>query len=107
MPASTDSTSHILVVDDDPAMVKALRRLLRAAGHTGETAVSGGEALIQIKKERFDLVITDYQMPGMNGDELAAAIKALVPIQPVLMVTHAPSNPLCHGRFKFGQSCGT
>ena len=87
MPSPTDSTRHILVVDDDPDMVKALGRLLRSAGHTVETAVSGGEALIHFKQERFDLVITDYQMPGMNGDELAAAIKALVPNQPVLMVT--------------------
>jgi CheY-like chemotaxis protein len=87
MPSPADSTLRILLVDDDPGMVKALRRLLRAAGHTVETAVSGGEAPIQFEKGRFDLVITDYQMPGMNGDELAAAIKALVPIQPILMVT--------------------
>ena len=87
MASPADSTLRILVVDDDPGIVKALRRLLQAASHTVETAVSGAEALSHFEKERFDLVITDYQMPGMNGDELAAAIKALVPIQPVLMVT--------------------
>src|SRR5258708_401860 len=87
MPSPPDSSLHILVVDDDPRMVKALGRLLRLAGHTVELAVSGGEALIHFKKGRFDLVIADYQMPEMNGDELALAIKTLVPIQPVLMLT--------------------
>jgi CheY-like chemotaxis protein len=87
MPSPTDPTLRILVVDDDPSMVKPLARLLRSAGHSVETAISGDEALIRFKKGRFDLVITDHQMAGMNGDELAAAIKALVPIQPVLMVT--------------------
>jgi CheY-like chemotaxis protein len=87
MPSPPDSSLHILVVDDDPAMVKALGRLLRAAGHTVESAVSGGEALIHFEKKRFDLVIADYQMPRMNGDELAAAIKTLVPTQPILILT--------------------
>ena len=87
MPPPADSTLRILVVDDDPGMGKVLKRLLRAAAHTVETAVTGGDAPIHFEKGRFDLVITDYQMPGMNGDELAAAIKALVPIQPILMVT--------------------
>jgi two-component system, NtrC family, response regulator GlrR len=87
MPTPTDSPLHILIVDDDPSMVKALSRLLRSAGHTVETAASGSEALSHLEKEKFDLVITDYQMPGMRGDALAAAIKALVPLQPVLMLT--------------------
>ena len=87
MSAQIDSSLHILAVDDDPSAVKALRRLLRAAGHTVKTAVSGAEALVLFKNEKFDLVITDYQMSGMNGDELAAAIKALVPIQPIMVLT--------------------
>jgi len=82
-----DSSLHILVVDDDPGVVKALGRLLESAGHTVETPVSGREALLLFEKEKFDLVITDYQMPGMNGDELAAAIKTLVPTQPILILT--------------------
>ena len=88
---------RILIVDDDPDMVKALRRLLRSAGHTVEVADSGGEALIRFEKERFDLVITDYQMPGMDGGELAAAIKALVPMQPVLMLTAHAERLRCSG----------
>jgi two-component system chemotaxis response regulator CheY len=49
---------------------------------------------------QFDLVITDFEMPGMKGDELAAAIKAQAPNQPVVMITayaemlQASGNPL-------------
>ena len=87
MPTLTDLPLHILIVDDDPGGIKALGRLLRVAGHTVETAFSGAEALLYFQKERFDLVIADYQMPEMNGDELVAAIKRLVPKQPVMIRT--------------------
>jgi len=78
---------NILIADDDLSMNKALSRLLCAAGHRVELAASGPEALFCFQRERFHLVITDYQMPGMRGDELAVAIKALAPSQPILMLT--------------------
>ena len=52
-----------------------------------EVAASGEEALALLRKASFDLVVSDYEMPVMNGDKLAAAIKAMLPLQLVLMVS--------------------
>ena len=56
-------------------------------GHVVETASNGKEALAMFDAGKFDLVITDFAMPNMKGDELAAAIKTRAPGQPVVMIT--------------------
>lgn len=56
-------------------------------GHDVMTANSGKEALGILEKEKFDLVITDFAMPVMKGDELAATIKKRWPRQPIVMIT--------------------
>ena len=56
------------------------------------TAVNGREALDLFTPDRFDLVITDYLMPVMKGDELARNIKRLAPSEPVLMITGSTSE---------------
>ena len=61
--------------------------MLAFDGHTVETASSGKDALALFDKSKFDLVITDFAMPVMKGDELAAEIKARDPQQPVVMIT--------------------
>ena len=78
---------HILVVDDEPLICDAVKMMLDFDGHLVKTASSGKEALVAFDKEQFDLVITDFEMPAMKGDELAAAIKARAPKQPVVMIT--------------------
>ena len=78
---------RILVVDDEPFVCDAVKMMLAFDGHDVQTASSGKEALALLEKSRFDLVITDFAMPNMKGDELAAAIKARDPKQPVIMIT--------------------
>ena len=78
---------RILVVDDEPFVCDALKMMLMFDGHTVETASNGRDALILFDQGKFDLVITDFAMPTMKGDELAAAIKARSPKQPVVMIT--------------------
>jgi CheY-like chemotaxis protein len=91
---------RILVVDDEPLVCDAVKMMLEFDGHTVETAGSGKAALAMLDKTKFDLVITDFEMPLMKGDELAAAIKARDPKQPVVMITayaemlQASGNPL-------------
>jgi CheY-like chemotaxis protein len=55
--------------------------------HAVTEARDGKEAFELFRASRFDLVITDYAMPGMVGSDLAAAIKRLLPSQPIIMVT--------------------
>ena len=81
------SKKRILVVDDEPFVCDAVKMMLAFDGHDVVTANDAKEALETFAKDKFDLVITDFAMPGMKGDELAAAIKAKVPSQPVVMIT--------------------
>ncbi len=85
-PVST-SRKNILVVDDDPATRASIKLLLNIDRHTVTEASNGYEALELFKSQTYDLVITDYLMPGMLGDELARSIWSIAPAQPVLMVT--------------------
>ena len=87
MTVPSSQRRRILVVDDEPFVVDAVKMMLKHDGHMIETANSAEEALTLFEKGNFDLVITDYAMPGMKGDELAAAIKARAPNHPVLMIT--------------------
>lgn len=75
------------MVDDEPFVCDAVKMLLMFDGHTVETATSAPEALNLFDRGKFDLVITDFEMPGMKGDQLAATIKARRPGQPVVMIT--------------------
>jgi len=91
---------RILVVDDEPFVCDAVKMMLNFDGHVVETAGSGQEALALLDRSKFDLVITDFAMPAMKGDALAAAIKTRCPTQPVVMITayaemlHASGNTL-------------
>ena len=78
---------RILVAEDDPAARESINLLLRIDRHTVIEAKDGREALALFTKEHFDLVIVDYAMPEMQGNELALHIKRIAPSQPVLMVT--------------------
>jgi CheY-like chemotaxis protein len=78
---------HILVVDNEPLVCESVKLLLVSDGHKVETATSGKEALAHLEKGTFDLILIDYAMPVMKGDELAAAIKARLPNQPILIIS--------------------
>lgn len=78
---------RILVVDDEPFVCDAVKMMLEFDGHQIETAGNGRDALALLEKTNFDLVITDYAMPGMKGNELAAQIRGRAPKQPIVMIT--------------------
>src|ERR1035441_8155660 len=81
---------QILLVDDEHTIRRAVRLLLEQAGHKVWEA-EGGEAALQLLAVRkFDVVITDFFMPGMNGDQLVSRIRQLLPAQPLIMATAFP-----------------
>lgn len=77
----------ILVVDDEPSLRDVLNIMLKKAGYATSTAADGEEALAQVNKEIYDLVITDLKMPGMGGMEVLKAVKSTSPETVVLVVT--------------------
>jgi len=81
----------VLVVDDDPSVARALRRVLEAADYT-VSVVTGGQAAVEaVTNASFDVVISDIQMPGMTGVELLRAIRALDLDVPVILMTGVPT----------------
>ncbi len=83
---------RLLLVDDDPMLLKSLRETLQQDGHL-ITAASGGQAGIDTftsarsHGETFDLVMTDLGMPYVDGRKVASAIKSLSPATPVILLT--------------------
>jgi CheY-like chemotaxis protein len=83
---------RILLVDDDPMLIRSLQDTLQEDGHT-IIAASGGQAGIDTfraarqRGESFDAVITDLGMPYVDGRKVAAAIKAMSPTTPVVLLT--------------------
>ena len=69
---------HVLLVDDEPAICKALSTAIARAGFRVSTATSGQDAIAVVRGERVDVMVTDFRIPDMRGDamfELAAAIQ--------------------------------
>jgi adenylate cyclase len=81
--------AHILVVDDDPSIRRMLQLLLGDAGYRVSTASSGEEALAYLDLITPDLVLMDLMLPGINGQEVTARIKAdtTKPFIPVILIT--------------------
>jgi len=84
--------SRILVVDDDPVLLRSLRNVLETDQHQ-VTVADGGRAGIEAfltaerNGQRFAVVITDLGMPYVDGRQVAAAIKTASPATPVIMLT--------------------
>ncbi len=81
---------QILLVDDEPSVLTAMRLLLDCAGYQVTAAASGEEALSLLEKRRFNLLITDNRMPGMSGVDLAMTSRARWPSLPIVMLTAFP-----------------
>src|SRR5665647_165381 len=84
---------RILLVDDEPNVLKALLRVFRQENYTLKTVSSGQEALVLLGKEPFYLMISDYMMPGMTGSELLKQVKAIKPeIIRIMLTGHADTG---------------
>ena len=77
----------ILVVDDESMIREAMRQLLEHCGCEVEAFDNGQAALNRLAERTFDVVITDFSMPGMQGDQLVAHIRKLIPDQRIIMAT--------------------
>jgi CheY-like chemotaxis protein len=83
---------HLLIVDDDPMLLKSLRDILEGDGHV-VTAASSGQAGIdafldaKARGDVFGAVITDLGMPHIDGHRVAAAVKTASPTTPVVLLT--------------------
>jgi DNA-binding NtrC family response regulator len=78
---------HSLVIDDNETMREAMAQILQKQKWTVVTAADGESGLAQLKAATFNLVVTDYRLPGMNGLEVLKAVKSQSPRTEVLVIT--------------------
>lgn len=80
-------SAHILLVDDDPDLLRLLSMRLAGAGHRVAAVESAEKALAQLAIERPQLVVSDVQLPGLDGLALFDAIRSRHPSLPVILLT--------------------
>jgi CheY-like chemotaxis protein len=78
---------QLLITDDDPATREMMGAFFREKGYFVFFAENGEEALHLLGEEKIDLVISDYQMPGMDGRELVRRINNFHPSLPIILIT--------------------
>ena len=94
-----NSPKKILVIDDEALVGDTIRRVLELESHEVKMANSGEQALAVFEPGKFDVVIIDYEMPVMKGDQVAAAIRSQAPHQKILMITAYGEGLRAQGRF--------
>lgn len=93
---------HILVVDDSATQRRQMQMVLENEGYSVQSAVDGIEAMKAIEADPPLLVVTDLQMPEMNGLELVAAVKSSAPAIPVILTTSQGSEDIAAQALRAG-----
>ncbi len=77
----------VLIIDDDPTFCLMLKSFLSKKDFATSTAFSGAEAILQVKKENFDVILSDFRLPDTDGLELLKEIREIKPGMPVIIMT--------------------
>src|ERR1700735_2468020 len=86
---SVKPSSRILIVEDDPAVQKALRRLFETEGYAVETQADGRSALDSFLAAAPAAVVLDLRLPKVSGRDVCKEIKALAPTMPIVVLSAA------------------
>jgi CheY-like chemotaxis protein len=104
-PENTSTPLRVLVVDDEFPIAFSLARVLERAGYESETALNADQAMEVASSFRPDLLLTDYDMPGLNGFELGKSMKRLLPGCKVMLLSgrelRVTSRPYVDEGYKF------
>ncbi|MBI5947372.1 MAG: response regulator transcription factor [Chloroflexi bacterium] len=84
---------HILLVEDEPRLATAIRRVLQEEGHVADWVADGNEALDQARSEDYDILLLDVMIPGTDGYGVARTLRAEGAVTPILMLTARDSVP--------------
>jgi CheY-like chemotaxis protein len=87
LPAVSAGPLRVLLVDDEELVRAGTAEMLRDLGHVVDEAASGPAALERLTTGRYDALLTDFMMPGMDGIQLANQATGIVPGLPVLLIT--------------------
>src|SRR5882672_10978787 len=87
MKSTPPATPHILLVDDNCDGLLVRRSLLEEAGCTVQLAHNGEEGLSLFHTAKFDVIVTDFRMPGMDGTQFIREIRATEPNARVILLS--------------------
>ncbi len=96
-PHEPTSPLKILIVDDQEIIRELISEILRSDGHNITVAATGVDALLQLNKGQFDLIISDLSMPDMTGSQLASEIRAKGDHTPFILLTGFGDEMLAQG----------
>lgn len=101
---SAPEGKRILIVDDNAQLRRGLRALLEAQDHweVADEAADGMEAIAKVQEQEFDVILLDFQMPHMDGLQVAKHITSRTPDMPILMVSMHASQQLWKEAQKVG-----
>jgi EAL domain-containing protein (putative c-di-GMP-specific phosphodiesterase class I) len=104
--AAPSPRATVMLVDDDPLLLRGMDRILRAANYEVILCRDGSEALAVLARRPLDAIVTDVAMPGLGGVDLLRAVREYDGDVPVVMATGSPSIQSAvaaveHGAFKY------
>jgi len=94
--------AKILVVEDNPGIRELFRELLSQEGYTVKVVQNGKEALLKVRKESFDLILTDVKMPRMSGVQLLKELQKILPDIKVVIITATADSEIAVKAMKLG-----
>ncbi len=94
--------TQILVLDDEPIVCKRLKPAFQKAGYEVETFTDSASALARVEQKRFDIVITDLKMEGVDGMHFLARVKEIWPSSDVVVITGFATSDTAKASFRGG-----
>ena len=101
-PIISERRTQILVLDDEPIVCKRLKPAFQKAGYEVETFTDSASALARVEQKRFDVVITDLKMEGIDGMHFLSRVKEIWPSIEVVVITGFATSDTAKESFRKG-----
>ena len=98
----TEQLLNVLIVDDEPTYRIVLTQTLKGCGHTTEACESGDDAISLLQKNKYDVVLLDYKMPGTSGINVLQWMYGMKMDVPVILITGYGSEEIALEAWKWG-----
>lgn len=98
----TEQSLNVLIVDDEPTYRIVLTQTLKGCGHTTEACETGDDAISLLQKNKYDVVLLDYKMPGTSGINVLQWMYGMKMDVPVIIITGYGSEEIALEAWKWG-----
>jgi DNA-binding NtrC family response regulator len=98
----TEQLLNVLIVDDEPTYRIVLTQTLKGCGHTTEACETGDDAISLLQKNKYDVVLLDYKMPGTSGINVLQWMYGMKMDIPVILITGYGSEEIALEAWKWG-----